>query len=547
MFYIEVRHQGLGKYRHIKGKDRFVVEQKAAAQKSQWDDMWERRCSIENTRNEKLSRQFGIQSKKDSAKQQSDDAIQAIKQLDNILLHTLDIDDKINWETIKDNTQFSETKPSKPAQEIIPSVPDEFSFYPKLSFLDHIFSFSKKRKIIQAKENYQIAKFEWDKLERNAAEINNLNLAAYKISLDEWNSRKTLYETLQSEKREAIDWLKRDYLSHDSEAIAEYCDIVLSRSQYPDYFPQQFDLIYVHQSKTLVVEYVLPHISVLPKIKDVSYIQSKDEFKESYLTESQLNKIYDKLLYDISLRTIHEVMEADTIDAINAVAFNGFVNFISPATGKQVSSCILSLHVTKKEFESINLAHVESKICFKTLKGVGSSKLHSMTPIVPILKMDKIDKRFVDSHNVSQMLDESTNLAMLDWQEFEHLVREIFEYEFASNGGEVKVTQASRDGGVDAIIFDPDPIRGGKIVVQAKRYANVVGVSSVRDLYGTVMNEGANKGILITTSDYGPDAYTFAKDKPLTLLNGGHLLHLLEKHGRKARIDLVEAKKKVST
>ena len=131
----------------------------------------------------------------------------------------------------------------------------------------------------------------------------------------------------------------------------------------------------------------------------------------------------------------------------------------------------------------------------------------------------------------------------MDWEDFEHLVRELFEKEFTSNGGEVKVTQASRDGGVDAIAFDPDPIRGGKIVIQAKRYTNTVGVAAVRDLYGTVVNEGATKGILVTTSNYGPDAYGFAKDKPITLLSGSNLLHLLEKHGHKAKIDLVEAKK----
>lgn len=76
-----------------------------------------------------------------------------------------------------------------------------------------------------------------------------------------------------------------------------------------------------------------------------------------------------------------------------------------------------------------------------------------------------------------------------------YLIRELLEKEFISAGGEVKVTQASSDGGVDAIAFDPDPIRGGKIVIQAKRYTNVVGVAAVRDLYGTVMNEGATKGI----------------------------------------------------
>jgi restriction system protein len=60
------------------------------------------------------------------------------------------------------------------------------------------------------------------------------------------------------------------------------------------------------------------------------------------------------------------------------------------------------------------------------------------------------------------------------------------------------------------------------------------------------MNEGATKGILVTTADYGSDAYNFAKGKPLTLLNGSNLLHLLEKHGHHARIDLREAKKILS-
>ena len=134
-------------------------------------------------------------------------------------------------------------------------------------------------------------------------------------------------------------------------------------------------------------------------------------------------------------------------------------------------------------------------------------------------------------------------MAAMDWEDFEHLIRELFEKEFSQPDAEVKVTQASRDGGVDAVVFDPDPLRGGKIVIQAKRYTNTVSVSAVRDLYGTVVNEGAIKGILVSTADYGPDAYEFARGKPLTLLNGSNLLSLLEKHGHKAKIDLKEAKR----
>jgi restriction system protein len=61
-------------------------------------------------------------------------------------------------------------------------------------------------------------------------------------------------------------------------------------------------------------------------------------------------------------------------------------------------------------------------------------------------------------------------------------------------------------------------------------------VSAARDLYGTMINEGANKGLLVTTSHYGGDAYEFVKDKPIELIDGSGLLYLLDQQGVKARI-----------
>ena len=140
-------------------------------------------------------------------------------------------------------------------------------------------------------------------------------------------------------------------------------------------------------------------------------------------------------------------------------------------------------------------------------------------------------------------LDDEENLAAMPWEDFEHLVRQLFEWEFGVNGIEVKVTRASRDRGVDAIMFDPDPLRGGKYVLQAKRYTRTVDVAAVRDLYGTIVNEGANRGILVTTSRYGPDAYDFAKNKPITLVDGPNLIAMLRRHGCNYRIDLEEARR----
>src|SRR5579862_9274583 len=99
-------------------------------------------------------------------------------------------------------------------------------------------------------------------------------------------------------------------------------------------------------------------------------------------------------------------------------------------------------------------------------------------------------------------------------------------------GLETRQTQASRDGGVDCVAWDNRPILGGKVIIQAKRYKNTVGVSAVRDLFGTVHNEGASKGILVTTSGYGKAAFDFAAGKPIELLDGGNLLYLLQQHAK---------------
>ena len=43
-YFIEVKHDGLNKYRMIRGNHSYVVEQKAAAQKAAWDDIWKKKC-----------------------------------------------------------------------------------------------------------------------------------------------------------------------------------------------------------------------------------------------------------------------------------------------------------------------------------------------------------------------------------------------------------------------------------------------------------------------------------------------------------------------
>lgn len=538
---IEIAHHGLNKHKVIKGDLPDVVRRKAEVQVADWEEKWEKQEAKRRERQRKQQRE-------ETAEELSREAEEELESLRKTLDHTLDIDDTVEWDSLKDFSEFPEPRPRKPELPHPPREPlstDEI-FKPRFNILDRLIPPWKQKKIDEAEKRFRESHASWkEAIAEHEKEVTTLE-AKRENAVSEWEERKAEFIREQEAANDTIDREKERYFQGDAEAITEYCDLVLSRSQYPDSFPQEFDLFYNPDTKILVVDYLLPAPEHLPTLREVKYVKSRDELDEKHLSDRELNKLYDDLLYQMALRTIHELFEADQIEALDAVVFNGIVHTIDKSTGQEIEPCVLSIQAKRDEFLAINLAQVDPKQCFKSLKGVGSSKLHSITPVAPIVKVDKEDKRFVESREIAVGLDHATNLAAIDWEDFEHLIREVFQQEFAQGGGEVKVTHASRDGGVDAIAFDPDPIRGGKIVIQAKRYTNTVGVAAVRDLYGTVMNEGATKGILVTTSDYGPDAYNFAQGKPITLLNGANLLHLLERHGHRAKIDIKEAKRLAS-
>jgi restriction system protein len=67
----------------------------------------------------------------------------------------------------------------------------------------------------------------------------------------------------------------------------------------------------------------------------------------------------------------------------------------------------------------------------------------------------------------------------------------------------------------------------------------VVPVSAVRDLYGTMISDGAVKGILVTTSYFGKDSREFAQEKPISLIDGENLVHMFQKYGHDVHIALL--------
>lgn len=514
-YQVDLYHSGLDEHKHLSAVEHDALRGKIHNQTMTWQTKWAK----------ELQKQ-AQQSKEETAKERTLKAQEKLREIEKILAHTLKVDDAIDWESLKHKDAFSWPPesynridyiefnknygyPEKVQLKEFQVMPLEKNYFKKIGFFQILLGQFDKAVAKRNLENDEIFK------------ENRERTTELKAKRKQWEKEKAEFKTTQNEHNIKVNLLKKQYQEKSPVAIVEYCEMVLNNSEYLDSFPKEFDLQYNETNGMLLVDYQLPSLENIPSVNNVRYVKSRDEIEVKYLSQVARAKLYDSAIYQITLRTLHELFEADKINVLTSINLNGIVTATNPATGHKESSCIISIQATKKEFEKINLQGIVSsqgyKACFKSLKGVGSSKLSTMTAVKPLLELNRTDKRFREHYEVADDLNDGVNVAAMDWEDFEHLVRELFEKEFAGNGGEVRVTQASADGGVDAIAFDPDPIRGGKIVIQAKRYTNVVGVAAVRDLYGTVMNEGAIKGILITTADYGSGSYNFAKDKPLNI------------------------------
>lgn len=313
----------------------------------------------------------------------------------------------------------------------------------------------------------------------------------------------------------------------------------LKLESYPPFLPSAFSIKHDEISRIFILEHEFPDIGGIHWVKSVSL---KSGLTQKSATQKETKEASGALYPTLCLRLACEIARLDSENLVEAIVVNGWANYVEKSTGQVKRAYCASLFATKTQLLSIELSAADPLAAFASLKGIAARSLE-LTPIAPVLRLNTEDSRFVDAKEILSNLARGENIAAMDWEDFEHLCRELFEKAFAGSGAEVKVTQASRDQGVDAVIFDPDVLRGGKIVVQAKRYTNTVDVSAVRDLYGAIIAEGATKGILVTTSHYGPDAYGFAKDKPITLLNGEELLGLLQQYGYSFKIDLAEAKR----
>ncbi|WP_300009901.1 TerD family protein [Pseudonocardia sp.] len=308
--------------------------------------------------------------------------------LDAVLASTLDVDDFLDLETLKQPVVLPQFDPSvagavRPAprlEEFLPDAP---------SGLGRAFGGAARH---QDRVQQAHAAFE------RAAAAHQVQAQAHGREFEAARRRHDAeVARLTDEHREQIEQvtqLQRGLAAGLPEAVVGYLDLVLEAAIYPEGFPHAWRLAYTPETRQLVVEYELPAREVVPAAKAYRYVKSSDTVTPVARSQAQIRALYTSVVAQTSLRVVHEVLESDRAGRVASVVLNAHVTATDPGTGRSVRPCLVALGTTRSRFRELDLRQVDPAACLRHLEARVSRDPAGLVPVEPMVRFDTIDLRF---------------------------------------------------------------------------------------------------------------------------------------------------------
>lgn len=138
------------------------------------------------------------------------------------------------------------------------------------------------------------------------------------------------------------------------------------------------------------------------------------------------------------------------------------------------------------------------------------------------IKMKELDSFKKEITNKTSKFLSLKGVDSLDGYEFENFLKIILE----KMGYSVENTKLSGDQGADLIAQK----FGEKIVIQAKRYKGKVGNKAVQEVVASIAHYDANRGIVVTNSEFTKSAIELAHSNNIKLIDRAKLYDIMEEY-----------------
>lgn len=321
-------------------------------------------------------------------------------EIDGLLAATLEVDDYVELEALK--ITKVEHPPFEPADLATPTPPLPEPVYPRQpeyreppapGALAAAFGGKKKHQasIERAKTEHAEAMRRWHEhaaamhahyvAEQNRhrqAEEDRLTklAAAAAVYQDECRRREADAAEHNKHLAELTNGLAFDVES----AIQEYVGIVLSNSVYPEVFPVSHEHDFSLASRELTLTALIPDPSAVPTLKEYKYVKAKDEISSTALPAKAQKDRYASAVWQVAVRTVHEVFEADRAGKIHSIALTVGVDRVSPATGQAETVPLVVVAADRETFSSFDLGNVVPQATLTHMGAALSKSPFDLTP-----------------------------------------------------------------------------------------------------------------------------------------------------------------------
>ncbi len=337
----------------------------------------------------KEQKRLYIESRLDETEDQNAELRESVAALESILSDALSTDSFLDLDTIKEPLEAKPFQPGELARALFAPELGQYLPPPPVWFMRLVPGTIAKheRRSSEARQRFESDMIAHAENERFRQQKLEEARAAHEAQVAE---KLRLVEAQHAE----VEELKRGFQARTAEAVAAYFTLVLGRSEYPEGFPGSFDVTYESGPKLLAVAMELPTFAIVPEVGSFKYLKSKDEITESPRSAKERRSLYGSVIAQTALRALREVFSADKASqAVDTVAFNGYVNGIDRATGKPARPCLVSVRASPDILTSFDLRRVDPAACLRALHAALSKSPEALTPVEPTFEFNAVNPR----------------------------------------------------------------------------------------------------------------------------------------------------------
>lgn len=319
--------------------------------------------------------------------------------IDSLLAATLDVDDYVDLEafkTVVEHPPFHrpDLEVASPSPTPIPDPKEpELNLPAKPTGLAGLFGKKKhESSLARTKQSHKKGLLLW---KRECEKVDAQRQVAHEEREQQERARKDdlvrereVYskkcakrEAVIAEQNQKTDQLISDLGYGTVEAVQEYVSIVLANSLYPESFPVEHDFSFDAASAELSLRVLVPGPDKVPSVKAHKYTKSKDEITASALSQKACKDRYLDAVQQVSLRSLHEVFEADRRGIIKTITLEVGTETLDPATGQEVYLPFVATGAERESFMAINLSKVVPSATLTHLGASVSKNPHGLVPV----------------------------------------------------------------------------------------------------------------------------------------------------------------------